>query len=236
MAPNILYTGCVLGAIGIYLLLRPGPRSLKAVGVLLGLGAMGWVFKASAEAFTGPGDRPTFFFYVFSGIAIAAAVRMITHHRPVYSALYFVMVVLSSAALCRVRGGGALVLGCGLLFAGAILLPDLFVLRLAHQAPEPVEEAAKPDYDVLPREPAAAATVGFIMLALLSDTVFLGASELRPGPVPSEVTPDNIDQVGMALIADFPVSLELAGVILLMAMYGAVVLARRQIELSEGSR
>ena len=34
-------------------------------------------------------------------------------------------------------------------------------------------------------------------------------------------------------MSDFPVSLELAGVILLMAMFGAVVLARRQIELGE---
>ncbi|MCH8152621.1 MAG: hypothetical protein IH830_09650 [Planctomycetes bacterium] len=45
--------------------------------------------------------------------------------------------------------------------------------------------------------------------------------------------PQNIEQVGLALIAKFPVSLELAGVILLMAMFGAVVLAQRQIELSE---
>ncbi len=37
----------------------------------------------------------------------------------------------------------------------------------------------------------------------------------------------------LALVAEFPVSLELAGVILLMAMYGAVIFARRQIEVSE---
>jgi hypothetical protein len=42
--------------------------------------------------------------------------------------------------------------------------------------------------------------------------------------------------VGMSLVASFPASLELAGVILLMAMYGAVVLARRQIELGEDER
>jgi len=42
--------------------------------------------------------------------------------------------------------------------------------------------------------------------------------------------------VGMRLVASFPISLELAGVILLMAMFGAVVLARRQIELGEDER
>ncbi len=51
--------------------------------------------------------------------------------------------------------------------------------------------------------------------------------------LPDDAMPQNIEQVGLALIAKFPVSLELAGVILLMAMFGAVVLAQRQIELSE---
>ncbi len=48
--------------------------------------------------------------------------------------------------------------------------------------------------------------------------------------------PGNTRLVGMKLVASFPISLELAGVILLMAMYGAVVLARRQIELGEDER
>lgn len=51
-----------------------------------------------------------------------------------------------------------------------------------------------------------------------------------------EDLPGNTRLVGMALVAAFPASLELAGVVLLMAMYGAVVLARRQIELGEDER
>jgi hypothetical protein len=51
--------------------------------------------------------------------------------------------------------------------------------------------------------------------------------------LPDEAMPENIEQVGLALIGDFPVSLELAGVILLMALFGAVVLARRVIEMAE---
>ena len=43
MASTVLYTSCVLGAIALYLLLRPGPRPVKAVGVLIGLGALAWV-------------------------------------------------------------------------------------------------------------------------------------------------------------------------------------------------
>ena len=54
--------------------------------------------------------------------------------------------------------------------------------------------------------------------------------------LPDSASPENIELVGLALIKKFPVSLELAGVILLMAMFGAVVLARRQIELSEDEK
>jgi hypothetical protein len=60
-----------------------------------------------------------------------------------------------------------------------------------------------------------------------------GSDQPQLVTVPEAAAPDNIQRVGLGLVRDFPVSLELAGVILLLAMYGAVVLARRQIELSE---
>jgi len=297
MAPNVLYTGCVLGAIAIYLLLRPRPVALKPIAVLLGLGALGWAFRASSVAVAA--DGPNLFFYIFSLIAIASAVRMITHRRPVYAALYFVMVVLSSAALFLLLEAEFMAFAMIIVYAGAILITYLFVLMLAHQAPQPGDAESQPDYDVIPREPAAAVAVGFIMLALLTDTIFHGAPQLKPPPSPQELRaeawelvnmlpdrialvarreidgfesfadgdptvmivgdtayvnvilegspapvlveaplsalPENVEEVGFALVADFPVSLELAGVILLMAMYGAVIFARRQIEVSEAA-
>ncbi|MDA1008698.1 MAG: NADH-quinone oxidoreductase subunit J [Planctomycetota bacterium] len=54
---------------------------------------------------------------------------------------------------------------------------------------------------------------------------------VRTIELPSTLAPTNPQSVGLALVSTFPVSLELAGVILLMAMLGAVVLARRQIDL-----
>lgn len=297
MAPNVLYTGCVLGAIAIYLLLRPRSSALKPVAVILGLGALGWAFRSSGAAATA--DRPNLFFYIFSVIAIASAVRMITHRRPVYAALYFVMVVLSSAALFLLLEAEFMAFAMIIVYAGAILITYLFVLMLAHQAPQPGEEESQPDYDVLPREPAAAVAVGFIMLALLTDTIFGGVGQLKPPPSPRQLQaeswqivnmlpdrielaarreidgfesfaagdptvrlvgdtayvdvimtgspepvtveaplsalPENVERVGLALVAEFPVSLELAGVILLMAMYGAVIFARRQSEMSEAA-
>jgi NADH-quinone oxidoreductase subunit J len=60
-----------------------------------------------------------------------------------------------------------------------------------------------------------------------------GQSQAVRVDLPESLKPDNVQLVGLDLVAKFPVSLELAGVILLMAMFGAVVLARKQIELGE---
>ncbi len=298
MAPITLYTICVLGAVTLYLLLRPTARPLHVVGAVLGLAAFAWLLVESLEMFS-PGERPGLYYTIFSVIALASGLRMITHTRPVYCALYFVMVVLSSAGLFLLLAAEFLAFAVIIVYAGAILVTYMFVLMLAQQAESSNSEdsAGQAEYDMMPREPAFAAVVGFIMLALLTSLSFRGIEELGPPPdprvaaieamreldmlpgdlerivdeiepgavpvfedgeavviidetphvriasddeagtrlieIPFDAMPSNIQQVGLALVAKFPVSLELAGIILLLAMFGAAVLSRRQIELSE---
>jgi NADH-quinone oxidoreductase subunit J len=324
MAPMILYTTCLLGAIGLYLMVRrPAPArggpgtpgapgkgpgrapgatsrgaSLRLLGILLGLGAFGYLISIAADWIApGQGARPHVFYVIFSLIAVAAAVRMITHRRPVYAALYFVLVVLSSAGLFLLLEAEFLAFALIIVYAGAILITYLFVLMLAQQAPDPDNPEGGAAYDLYPREPLGGALVGFIMLALFSRMIFMGAGELtapdaeaaqvaawkqlehmpeqlrafiaesgdrdvtlgwgdesavqvapdgsamvryeladgqrKALTLPEDEMPENVQNVGLGLILKFPVSLELAGVILLMAMFGAVILARRQIELTE---
>ena len=59
---------------------------------------------------------------------------------------------------------------------------------------------------------------------------------VKPVNLGGRNAPVNSQALGHALVAEFPVSLELAGVILLMALFGAVVLARRQMEMAEDER
>jgi hypothetical protein len=54
--------------------------------------------------------------------------------------------------------------------------------------------------------------------------------------LPASSAPDNGRQVGVDLVSKFPAGLEIAGVVLLMALFGAVILARKQIELGEDER
>lgn len=298
---SLLYTACVIGAAGLYLLVRPGARSLRIAGAIVALGALAWLVAGIPEAVGMSADgRPSFFFWIFALISVASAGRMITHPRPVYSALYFIMVVLSAAALLLLLGAEFMAFALIIVYAGAILVTYLFVIMLAQQADNPDDPAGSAEYDRVPREPAAAAVAGLLVMAALSQlalqpnekwpdtspstyvrrdawyeldlmpkrlekyiaeqtdgeftlgwpeeqrivTVNEDASEawaryttadnkpLRM-PLPESILPENIHRVGLALVWKFPVSLEVAGVILLMAMLGAVVLARRQVELGE---
>lgn len=299
-----VYAACVIGALGLYALLWRGRWVWRGLGLILGLAALA-ALPGQVLAATGAdaSASPSGFFYVFALIAVGAAVRMITHTRPVYAALYFVLVVLSSAALFLLLEAEFLAFALVIVYAGAILITYLFVIMLAQQAAEPGHAEEQAAYDVFPREPAGAVMVGFIMLAMLSHMIVQGSSQLNPAddvtvarrawtelermprqleeavtrqarihfdaepneiqaPVggfrvdfdgqaarvplhltstgeftsvvlPPEEMPQNVQSVGLALVEVFPASLELAGIILLMAMFGAVVLARRQMELSE---
>ena len=258
MAPFTLYSACVIGALALYLLVRPGPRGAKVFGIILGLGALAWLTLESVKSSIDTTDRPGVFFVIFSLIAIASAVRMITHHRPIYSALYFVMVVLSSAGLFLLLEAEFMAFALIIVYAGAILITYVFVLMLSQQAPLGDKPEHQPQYDRVPREPAAAAMVGFVMLALLTDMAFNSASQVTAAntvedaqlhalhvleQLPQSIEegvkltesdmPDNIQLVGWALVHKYPASLEVAGIILLLAMFGAVVLAQKQLELSE---
>ena len=107
-------------------------------------------------------------------------------------------------------------------------LPD----RLASAVRREVDQST--DIEIIP-DPFGSAVRIERGPPVVAYVLVLTAESTEPQRVelPDDAMPQNIEQVGLALIAKFPVSLELAGVILLMAMFGAVVLAQRQIELSE---
>ncbi|RPG21868.1 MAG: hypothetical protein CBB69_001445 [Phycisphaera sp. TMED9] len=303
MTPSILYIACVVGAIGLYLIMRPHRKATRIVGTIAGAGAVAFIMVKVLEGLAADAAVPILE-VVFGLAAIAGAARMVTHPRPVFAAIYFVVVVVSSAGMFLLMDAEFMAFSLIIVYAGAILITYLFVLMLAQDATSTAGEAL---YDRIPREPLAALVVGFVLLAVLSDAFLLVDGGVRPDapgmtpslssveedrwmvldglPIQLEETvaeilatdstaaaeftieridgrairfdgthasvdvkiadesrnlvlpvsamPTNAQLVGWSLVATFPVSLEVAGVILLMAMFGAVVLARRQIDLGE---
>ncbi|MFM7132811.1 MAG: NADH-quinone oxidoreductase subunit J [Planctomycetota bacterium] len=318
---TMLTGACAISAAGLAMLMQPGRKGLRIAGTVVAIAGLAMLFVEALKATTGAGSAgaPPVFPVIFGFIALAGAVRMITHPRPVFAALYFILVVIATAGLFLLLRAEFMAFSLIIVYAGAILITYMFVLMLAQQSP--AAGVAEAWYDRVPRESVSAVVVGFLMLATLGDAYFspearaeraavAASAEARgvedswmrldampklllentriayaqewkasrmgedagTAPViesivrddsgraitmsaggasvavrfadgstgtvalPESMQPENSRQVGVDLVSKYPAGLEIAGVVLLMALFGAVILARKQIELGEDER
>jgi len=181
--PFILYAGVALGALGVLVAMPRRRVSPQAIGGLIAAVSGGVVLIGLGLAARGAGALPNLYFYVFALLALGGCLRVITHPRPVYAALYFILTILSSAGLYILLSAEFMAFALVIIYAGAILITYLFVIMLATQAPSEEEVDRLAEYDTVSREPAAAVVAGFTLLAVLSTMLFSGASGLvAPGP------------------------------------------------------
>ena len=227
----LLYMVFALGGAGIYFLLpRTGP-SKSAIGAALALSALVGLFAVSG-ARGSAGGTGDLYFYLFAAVAILAAARVITHPKPVYSAIYFVAVVIAVAALLVLQEAEFLAVALVIIYAGAILVTYLFVIMLAQQPGSQV-------YDRRTREPFLAVVVGFVLMATIAGragalpdpTVEKGilADGGRTTVSSASLPAGNTVAIGAAVMTEHVVSLELAGVLLLISMVGAIALSRKRL-------
>ncbi|HPM23844.1 MAG TPA: NADH-quinone oxidoreductase subunit J [Phycisphaerae bacterium] len=209
--PSLLILSLVLGAIGLFLVM-PGGRTGRARVGLVTLAAAGGALAAGLCA--GQDGRG-----LFAGcalVALFAAVRVITHKRPVYSALYFVLLVVAVAALLLLMDAEFLAAALIIIYAGAILVTYIFVIMLAQQSrPAP--------YDAKAREPFWGCLAGFALLALLAVRLFSGTAAM-----PATVLAGTVEGVGTRLLTEYVIGIQLAGLLLLAALVGAIAIARRR--------
>jgi NADH-quinone oxidoreductase subunit J len=228
---HLLYLVFALGGRGIYFLLPRAGRSKTLIGAVFGASAVAALLILLAVRVVSP-DETTAYYYVFATIAVLAAARVITHPKPVYSAIYFVLVVVAVAALLVLQQAEFLAVALLIIYAGAILVTYLFVIMLAHQGGSPV-------YDRRSREPFLAVLAGFVLMAAIAGRAedlpqAAGAvtaratltSDSNPAP---ERPVGNTAAIGAAVMTRYVVVLEVAGVLLLVAMVGAIALSRKKV-------
>lgn len=242
---------CLLGAVGIGLLLPANrPATLRRVGgAIAAVGglilALLLVSKVDHLGITGEVGA---YFWAFTAIAVVSAVRVITHPRPVYSALYFVLTVFASAGLFVLLQAEFMAAALVLIYAGAVLVTYVFVIMLAAESSggtgshEAVGEA-----DRVSRDPFLAGAVGFTLLGLLLLTVF----DKAPAAVPPRASPGasalladmaappavsgDTQRLGAYLYQQQLVPIQVAMLLLTLAMTGAVVIARRKVYIPAGA-
>ncbi|MCC7409428.1 MAG: NADH-quinone oxidoreductase subunit J [Phycisphaeraceae bacterium] len=177
MSPSIqiaIYLATGLGALAVYMMAPRRGYSPTRLGGLLGVMTLGGVWLALSRELPALGSDagPMAYYYIFSAIAIGSGVRVITHQRPVYSALWFVMLVLASGGLLLVLEAPFIAAAMIIIYAGAILVTYVFVIMLASSAGDATGGDVSPEYERAAREPLAAVAVGFLLLAALLTGAF----------------------------------------------------------------
>jgi NADH-quinone oxidoreductase subunit J len=241
--PLVIILLCIAAGIGTLWLL-PGRRAMPALGgtlLALSLILFGLVVVRATSGKDVSGTGP--YFWIFSAIAIAGAIRVITHPRPVYSALYFVLTVFATSGLFILMYAEFMAAALILIYAGAILITYVFVIMLAasSRAGESSSLYGIGEYDIISREPFTAACVGFALMGVLLFVIFdkgqaiPNAAVLAPvtGMTDQESVHGSTQSIGNYLFVDQVVNLEVAGLILTLSMVGAIIIARRRVVGSE---
>jgi NADH-quinone oxidoreductase subunit J len=239
LEPMVILILCVVAGGGTMLML-PGPKQYPRLGgALLAVAAIAFalllmrITVGPANSSIGP------YFWIFSAIALFGAIRVITHPRPVYSALYFVLTVFASAGLFILLHAEFMAAALVLIYAGAILITYVFVIMLAASAQTGGHGnlAGLAECDAVSRDPFSAACIGFALMGVLIFVIFDKIEEIPPlsptppdiAVMPEEMVHGSTQSVGQYLFQDQMVNLELAGLILTVSMVGAIVIARRRV-------
>ena len=161
-------------------------------------------------------------FYYMAAASVASALLAVTRKNPVHSMLWVLALFLHVAGIFLLLGAEFLAAVQVIVYAGAILIFYLFVVMLLDLP----DEEARPRFGK--HWPFAAAVgLGFASLAWLARA---GAG-LAPASTRAATTVPfrgNLSAVGMALFGPFTLPFEIASLLLLAAIIGAVVLARRR--------
>jgi NADH-quinone oxidoreductase subunit J len=166
------------------------------------------------------------FFFLFAGLAIACAISLVYHKNPLYSAISLVGVFISLACIYITLASPFIAAVQVLVYAGAIMVLVVFVILLLNLDEDRPLNNLRYLY-------AVGAVLG---LALLAQTFFIFYAVNRTPNSPVE-TPDSglTMSVGKAMYTEYLLPVEIVGILLLMAIVGAVILSRRldqpQIEL-----
>ncbi len=165
----------------------------------------------------------SFAFYMFAVITVAAGLMVTLSRNPVHSVLWLILAFLSTSGLFVLLGAEFVAMLLVIVYVGAVAVLFLFVVMMLDI-----------DFAALKGEMARAMPLGLLIGVVLLMQVAIGvgvwqvadgAEGLRQAVAPTEI--ENTRALGMLLYDRYFLLFQLAGLILLVAMIGAIVLTLR---------
>ncbi|WP_037153549.1 NADH-quinone oxidoreductase subunit J [Rhizobium freirei] len=165
------------------------------------------------------------FFYIFAFVAVASAFMVISARNPVHSVLFLILVFFNAAGLFLLMGAEFLAMILLVVYVGAVAVLFLFVVMMLDV------DFAQLRAGILEYAPIGA-LIGVILAAEL--IVVIGGSVISPQiaksvamPIPAITQRTNTAALGDVLYTNYVYFFEIAGLVLLVAMIGAIVLTLR---------
>ncbi len=163
------------------------------------------------------------FFYLFASVAIASAVMVISSRNPVHSVLFLILCFFNAAGLFILLGAEFLAMILVVVYVGAVAVLFLFVVMMLDVDFVQLRQGM---LNYLP----VGGTIGLIVLvelALVVGTWAISSEALTAAGAPSAANVTNTEALGQILYTKYVYFFEAAGLVLLVAMIGAIVLTLR---------
>ena len=163
---------------------------------------------------------PALFFYLFAGICVASAVMVIVSRNPVHSVLFLILAFVNASGLFVLMGAEFLAMILVVVYVGAVAVLFLFVIMMLDVDFTELREG------FIQYLPVGIVIGGIFMFELL---LVAGGWVIAPGvpkaitaPIASDIS--NTQALGLVLYTRYVYFFEAAGMVLLVAMIGAIVM------------
>lgn len=161
-------------------------------------------------------------FSLFAVIAVAAAINLVVQTHPIASALSLIGVMGALAALYLLLGGEFIAATQLVVYAGAIMVLFVFVIMLLNAGAEKkISKGSYARYVGVPLLTVFLGLIAFIIQAMLPATENVQFGKFTGG---------GAEPIGMKLFTAYLLPFEITSVLILIAILGAIVLARKEID------
>lgn len=163
-------------------------------------------------------------FYLLATVVVVSALLVVTAKNPVHSVLWLILAFFSSAGLFVLLGAEFLAMLLVVVYVGAVAVLFLFVVMMLDVDFVKLREGYA---RYLPLAMIVAGVLLAEMIVISLSVATGGAAAETTGPMVATADASNIETIGRVLYTDYVYFFQAAGIVLLIAMIGAIVLTLR---------